>query len=280
MVEQETIRERPLWIKWGLLLVVWILCALVLIVIAGNNQLSTRYNQATSLRFDRRMHQNELKSFHYRSWNPKRDYCPIFSICFQSLCAENNNLGFFKTALHKVVRIHDLKLRLYQYYQENDAAAATHRIHNVLETAPGDIAAHFKNTVRRLTTPMGGWRLSNFDIGNVSEILASGFNCTIFHNGVLHFAAQSRRAIVSYKDSDLILRGIAKVTIADGSTLESNEIKWDVKRQCFSARGVYVLKRRGIITTGKGIYVNDQLESINGRFAQSERKEQKCIAGL
>ena len=182
--------------------------------------------------------------------------------------------------MYKVVRIKDLELNCYQYSKGNVSPATAPNIHNIQETTAGDIKALVKNTIHRLTTPVDGWRLSNIDLGNISEIRTYNFDYRVFHNEVLRFATQSKRAIVSYKDSDVILRGHAKITIADGSTLESNEIKWDVKRQYFRARGVYVLNRRGIITTGKDICVDAQLENIKGQYAQSERKEQKCIAGL
>ena len=259
---------------------VWILSGLIFVILAGNNELSTLHHDFASHGSYLRPRQNELRAFRYRSWDPKRDYRPIYSVRFQSLRSENSNLGFFKTALHKVVRIQDLELKLYQYNPKNVTSATAPAIHDVPEAIPADMPALAKNTIRRLTTPMDGWRLNNIDLGNVSEIRTNNFDYRVFHNEGLRFATQSKRAIVSYKDSDVILRGHAKITIADGSTLESNEIKWDVKRQYFRARGVYVLNRRGIITTGKDICVDAQLENIKGQYAQSERKEQKCIAGL
>ena len=281
MVRHEAIYGRGLWIKWGVLLAAWVLCALAFVTVAGNNELSGRDGDLASRRLDLRPRQNELRGFRYRAWDPEEDYSPLFSVRFRSLRAENSNLGFFKTALHKVIKIEDLGLAFYQYSQGNVTSATPPGVLDVPEAIPADIAALVKSTVRRLATPVDGWRLnSSFDVGNVSEIRANNFDCRVFCDEDLQFAAQSKRAIVSYEDSDVILHGHAKITVADGSTLESNKIKWDVKRQYFSAKGVYVLRRRGTITTGKGIRVGAQLESIKGQYAQSERKEQTCIAGL
>ena len=278
MVRQEAIQERWLWVKWGVLLVVWVLSAVVFITIVGNNELSKYCREAASPGFDLQLPQNELRAFHYRSMNSKDDNRPVFSVRFQSLCAENSNLGFFKTALHKVIKIQDLELNFHQYSQGKATSSTVPGIQDASEAISIDIAVLIKNTIQGFTTPVSGWRFTNIDIGNVSEVRVNNFDCRVFRDNNLRFATQSRRAIVSYKDSDVILHGSAKITIADGSTLESNEIKWDVKRQYFSVRGVYVLNRRGIITTGKGICVDAQLKSIEGQYAQSKRKEQKCIA--
>lgn len=282
MVKRPIIYEPRLWPKWSVLLISWSLSVLILgiVIFSGNNELSTVYSDAASTGPDLRPPRNQTGAFNYRRWDPNENYRPISSVHFENFGSENNKLGFFKTALHKVVKIRDLELKFYRYNQGKVTAATTTDIFPIPEGITADTRVLVKRLMRRLTTLTDGWRVNNIDLGNVSELRINNFDYQVFHDGNLFFATQSKRAIVSHGHSGVVLQGHAKITIADGSTLESNYIKWDVKKQHFSVNGVYVLKRGGIITTGKGICVDAQLKSVNGQHAKSERKEQKCIAKL
>jgi len=285
MIRRPTVHEPFLWLKCSALLISWTLFALVLIIVTGNNELelSTIYLDFASLRPDPdlRPPKNTIKAFNYCRWDPKGNNRHRCSLRFENLYSENNKLGFFNTALHKVVKIQDLELKFYRYSSDKATAATTPDISPVPDGITTDTRALVKRIMHRLTTPADGWRVDlGVDLGNVSEVRVNNLDYRVFHDDNLFFATQSKRAIVSYEHSDIVLHGHAKITIADGSTLESNYIKWDVKKQHFSVKGVYVLNRGGAITTGKGICVDAQLKSVNGQYAKSERKEQKCIAKL
>jgi hypothetical protein len=274
-----------LWLKGSILLVSWTLPVLILIV-ARSNKISISYPDIASLRPDLTQHKNQIGAFNYLIWDSNANYRPVFSVHFDNLSAENNKLGVFNTALHKVVKIQDLELKLYRYNSgkatatsKPDISTVSDCINNDLESITTDANTIVERIIHRLTDPAYGWR-ANIDIGNVSEVRVNNLDYQVFHDGELFFATQSRRAIVSYGQSDVLLHGRAKITIADGSTLESNYIKWDVKKQHFSVKGAYVLNRGGTITTGKDICFDAQLKSVEGQYTKSKGKEQKCIAKL
>ena len=276
MVKRPIIHESRFWLRWSVFLILWTLSVLILgiVIFSGNNELST----SASTGLDLRPPKNQTGAFFYRRWDPNNR--PIYSVNFENFCPENNKLGIFKTALHKVLKIQDLELKFYQYDTDKATAVTTSDIF----TIPEDITIYTRTLpeeiMSRLTTGMDGWRVNNIDIGNVSEVSVNNFHYQVFYEGDLFFAAQSKRATVAGGNSGVVLRGHAKITIADGSTLESNHIEWDVRQQHFNVNGVYVLNRSGIMTTGKGICLDAELKSVNGQFANSKQKEQKCIAKL
>ena len=280
MIKGSMISEPWPWLKWSVLLISWISCVLVLIIVARNNELSTSYRDLTSTIPDLQLPKNQIGAFNYWRWDSKQNYRPISSVRFENLCTENNKLGPFKTALHKVVKIRDLKLKFHRYSSDKVTAGTTPNIFPAPEGTATDTTALAKSLIGRLTTPTKGFRINNIDLGNVSEVRIDNLNYRVFDDGDLFFAAETRRAIVSYERSDVALRGHAKITVADGSTLESNSITWNTRRQHFSVDGVFVLNRCGVITTGKGICVDAQLKDVKGQYARHEQKEQKCIAKL
>jgi len=276
------IREPRLWLKWSVLLISWILCVLTLVIVARNNELTTVYRDPASPIPDFQLPKNQIGALTYRRRDAKQNYRPVRSVRFENLCSENNTLGPFKTALHRVVKIRDLKLEFYRYNSDRatKTTTTTTEIFPAPEGTATDTTALAKSLIGRLTTPTKGFRINNIDFGNVSEVRIDNLNYRVFDDGDLFFAAESRRATVSYKTSDVVLHGHAKITVADGSTLESNRIKWNTRSQHFSVDGVFVLNRGGVITTGKGICVDSQLKDVKGQHARQEQKEQKCIAKL
>jgi len=278
--ERRIVGGTHLWFKNGaLLLVSWTLSILILVIVAKDNELSTLYNDVERPGGDLRLPKNTVGGLNYRRWDAKEDYRPVCFVRFENLCAENNKLGFFKTALHKVVKIRDLELKFYLYSPHEGTAGTTPNISPVPEGITTDTRALVRRITGRLTNPADGWR-ANIDLGNISEVRVNNLDYQVFHDGDLFFSAQSKRAIVSYEHPDVVLHGHAKLTAADGSTLESNHITWDIKEQHFSVKGVYVINRGGTITTGKSICVDTQLKSIDRQYAKPEGKERKWIAKL
>jgi len=274
MLKRPIIHEPRLWLKWSVLLISWSLSVLILgiVIVGGNNELSTAYSDAASTGPDLRPPKNQIGAFNYRRWDPNENYRPICSVHFENFSSENNKFGFFKTALHKVVKVRDLELKFYRYNPGEVTAATIPDIFPVPEGITTGTRALVKRIMPRLTTHADGWRVNNIDLGNVSEVRINNFDYQVLYEGDLFFATQSNRATVSNEHSDVVLRGHAKITIADGSTLESNYIKWNVTKQHFRVNGVYVLNRSGVMTTGKGICVDSQLNIVGVQSAKAERR--------
>jgi hypothetical protein len=294
--------KSSLWLKWALLLASWILSFLILIIVSTNNKLNTLYNDAVSRGPEFRLPKNQIGALSYTRSDPEENHRPIYSVAFKNLRVENNTLGIFETALHKVVKIRDLELRFYRYPPPKvttttelnhskslkttvagSSQPCTTTIPDILfipEDITADARALIKNIIRKLITSVDGWRV-NIDFGNVSEVRVNNFHYKVFYDDDLFFAIQSKRAIVSYKQSGVVLRGHVTIKSADGSTLESNHIMWDVKKQHFSVNGLYTLNRGGIKTMGKDICVDAQLNNVKVKRAEFKQKEdQKCLAKL
>ena len=285
MARKRGILEPRPWIKGTALLVWWISSLLVLMSLSADNDLNRLHNQAINHRPELRPLRNEIRGLRYTRWDPQGDYRPIRSVYFENLRVENNDLGIFKTALHKVARIRDLELEFYRHTSRGATLTSASDIHSVGKDtgagAGGSVFAQVRGLLRSLTTPRRGWHIDNIHLSNVSEVYVDDFDYKVFCDGDLHLGIQSRRAIVSYKWSDIFLRGRVTIRTGDGSTLEGNNVKWDVGRQHFSVRGVYVLNRGGTITTGKDICVDAQLNGVKAQDPEVEGKENKeCFARL
>ena len=283
MVRRPIIHGPRLWLKWSVLLISWYLSVLILgiVIVGGNNELSTLYSDTASTGRELRPPKNQTGAFNYRRWDPNENYRPISSVHFENFCSENNKFGFFKTALHKVVKIQDLELKFYNYNPDRITAATTPDVFLFHQDITNDTRALVKGIIRRLTTFADGWRVNNIDLSNVTEVRINNFDYQVFHDGDLLFATQSKRAIASNEHSYILLQGHAKITVADGGTLESNYVKWDVQKQHFRVNGVYVLNRGGVMTTGKGICVDSQLNIVGTQIAKAERRDtEKWTEGL
>lgn len=290
------------FLKYGIFLIAWVLSICLLLVLSANNELNTFYYRAASHDFDFKLPKNHLGAIRYTRRDPKENCRPVYSVSFKNLLAENNKLGLFKTALHKVVKIRDLELRFYKYtsptvttatkLSQDKSSRSTIPPSNKASTAATadivpttDITAQvgklIRKVMRKFITPNYRWWVNNLDLGNVSEVRINNFDCKAFCDGDSFFSVQCKRAIASYKHPELVLRGHVIIKTADGSTLESNHVRWDTKKQHFTVKGVYVLNRKGVETMGRDICVDAQLNNIKTENAKAERKEgQGCFAKL
>ena len=128
-----------------------------------------------------------------------------------------------------------------------------------------------------------GWKLTipGIELSDIGEVRVSNFDYQVFYDGQLSFGVQGKRVIASYKQPDVILRGHVIITASDGSTLECNYAKWNVKKELFKIDGVYVLNRGGETISGKYICVDSQLNFIEAKHAKSKQKEtRECFAKL
>jgi hypothetical protein len=273
MVRRPMILTGP-WIKRTVFLASWVSLVLILIIVVSNNALNPFYDAAVSSTPELIPPRNQTGAVSYRCWDPKENYRPIYSVCFKNLLAENNNLGVFKTALHKIVKIQGLELEFYRYSSDDVTANEKLRTSPIPEGLTINSRALIE-TIDKLLHRTDGWRINNLDVGGVSEVGINNFDYKLFYDGELFFRVESKRAMVSYKHSGLILRGHAKLSIADGSTLESNYIEWDVKNQYFTVDGRYVLNRGGRVTIGKDICVDDKLNIMQAQIAAPKERSKE-----
>ena len=273
MVRRPIILTGP-WIKRTVFLASWVSSVLILIIVVGNNASNPFYDAAVSTTAELIPPRNQTGAVSYRCWDPKENYRPIYSVRFKNLLAENNNLGVFKTALHKIVKIQGLELEFHRYSSDDGTANEKLRTSPIPEGLTTSSRALIE-TIDKLLHRTDVWRINNLDVGGVSEVGINNFDYKLFYDGALFFGVESKRAMVSYKHSGLILRGHAKISIADGSTLESNYIEWDVKNQHFTVDGGYVLNRGGRVTIGKDICVDDKLNIMQAQIAAPKERSKE-----
>jgi hypothetical protein len=225
--------------------------------------------------------QNGIGGFAAWRCDPKANHRPIYSVAFKNLCAENARLGVFKTAAYKVVKIEDLQVKFFRYAGDDsfgsDQAPPPTKfspLFGLEDNGHGgmtltEMLGKFKD--KDTKTP---WSLS-IDLSNVSEVRLKNLDYKIFDNGTLSLGVQCKRALATYKSPEIILRGYARITAADGSTLESNHIIWDTKKCCFRADGTYFLTRNGKKIRGKDICVDDRLNIVQAQIAALKEKDKE-----
>ena len=141
----------------------------------------------------------------------------------------------------------------------------------------------FNNSGESSDNLRDGWKLTipGIELSDIGEFRVSDFGYQVFYDGELSFGVQGKRMISSYKQPDVILRGHVIITASDGSTLECNYAKWNVKKELFKIDGVYVLNRGGETISGKYICVDTQLNSVEVKHTKSKQKEtKKCFVKL
>lgn len=286
------------WLKWPLFATSWCLCLLILIFFATNNGLHRPCDDSANQGLDFRPLRNEIKGFSYTYKECNR---PVYSVRVAHLRAENNNFGIFKTGLHKVIKIQDLQLAFHRYTTAQVASTPTCSDNKSSDTVlagsrdiyPASVidicSGHRKTdanvrtvveTARRLLQRKDRWRL-DVDFSNASEILINNFEYRVFCDENPSLSVRSARLMVGSDQPEIILRGHVRIEAPDGSTLESNYVRWDVANQRFTAKGGYVLNRNGNKKTGKDICVNAQLNQVNIQQAKFEGKEKtECFANL
>lgn len=263
------------WIKWPFLLTAWILSFVSFIAVTGNNELRRLHNETEGCTAELTLPKNQTGALSCWRCDPEANGRLMHWVKLKNLRAENSNLGIFKTALHKAMEIDGLQVELHQYASPAITEGSNQHLSSVPENAMADMRSFIEQIGNQLTDPMRGWRIKNIDFGNVSEIRVDDFDYKVFRDGDLACAIQSSKAMLSYKQSGVVLRGRITITTADGSTLKSSHIKWEVPEQRFIARGVYVLDRNGLRTTGKGICVDARLNRIGTVQTKLKYKEQQ-----
>ena len=264
-----------LWGKRAVLLVSWALSVLALIIFAAHNDLNKLYRNTQSWKPELRLPRNQMGAFSYRRYSSKETGRPVHYASFENLLVENNNFGPFKTALHKMVKIQHLKLAFYRYPTAEAASNTEFNSENAAATITGDAIGNLINDIDNLIKPSDGWRL-DIDLSNVSEVLVANFDYKVFYDGTLLLSVQSKRATISNKSPDeVMLRGHVIVKAEDGSVLESNCVKWDVRKHHFIADGTYFLTHNGNKIHGKSICVDDRLNNVQTQITAIEKRRKE-----
>ena len=128
-----------------------------------------------------------------------------------------------------------------------------------------------------------GWKLTipGIELSDIGEVCVSNFDYQVFYDEKLSFGVQGKRVIASYRQPEVILRGHVIITASDGSSLECNCAKWNIKKELFEIDGIYVLNRGGETISGKYICVDTQLNFIEAKHAKSNEEEmKKCFTKL
>ena len=124
--------------------------------------------------------------------------------------------------------------------------------------------------------------MHTIDISNAMEISVDNFQYKILNaDNHLQFSIECKKASFSYSSNDIFLRGHVILTASNGRRLESNRIKWDVRKHLFRAEGRYVLQAREHRQGGKGIWVDEKLNIVSGKYVEMNKgKGELCLAKL
>jgi hypothetical protein len=200
----------------------------------------------------------------------------MFSVRIGLLCTENGELGVFKTGLLKIIKIDGMKLKNFRYPCGRFLPGLL-RGQSFLPDG-GFTENELKRIIERMTEA-GNSLAIDIDFSNSTEVRIKDFCYQVFDDGRRYFFVKSKRAIISSKWPEVMLRGHVILTAADGSTLESNWVKWDTERDYFTVCAAYVLNRNGVEVKGKKICVDRSLNKAEKEYSKFEQKEEmKCFA--
>jgi len=273
--------------KWTLL-IFWYACGAMVAMIWGVNSPLGMSDSTSRVDISSyKLVKNQMGAFGYTRWDPAKNYRPLSAVYFDELNTTNGQIGFFKTAVYKIARVKGLRLRQFEYSSESkivkrkyvrsgatpfevlleDAMSLIDGYKSVLPAPPGKDGFRIEVTV------------GDIDLSGVAQVSVNDFDYQSFSDRKLALSVQSKRAVASYKRPEMILRGHVTITAADGSKLESNRVKWDMKKNQFEVDGVYVLSRNGKKMFGKDTYVDRNLNVVGVAQARVLEKEvQKCFA--
>jgi hypothetical protein len=226
--------------------------------------------------------------------DPTENYKALYSIYFDQLSTESGQLAIFKTALYKIARVKGLRLRQFEYSPASDIFKVNSKKSKKLAATKKPFETFFEEVVSVidgqefvLPAPLGkdGFNIEltigGIDLSDVAEVRVKNLDYQLFDNGKQVLSVQSKRAVASYKRPEMILRGHVTIIAADRSKLESNHVKWDMKKKQFEVDGAYVLSRNGKKMFGKDTCVDRNLNVIGiTQSRELEKEVQKCFAKL
>jgi hypothetical protein len=188
-------------------------------------------------------------------------------LCFEarigSLRTENATVGIFKTAVAREIKVKDLRL----FFCQSSASSAPAVLeYSALPESSVDSKNVLGSILSRLADAKDRWSV-NIDLSNPVDVTIDNFDCRIFDNDTLRLSVKSRRAVLDSGRPQVMLRGHVVIT-ADGGTLESNCVRWDIQKQQFTADGTYFLRQGESRIAGKGICVDNHLNIADAKNAR------------
>jgi len=148
---------------------------------------------------------NQIGFCSFVRYDPQNSYVPLYSLTFDQLALDNNNIAIFKSAVHQIVTINNLKLKIF--------SCTNNSAQNILSDSES-ISCGNRKAIQQihylftsLHSDLDGWKIGNFNIDstNVSELLVNDFEYEYIKDGVIVLTIQSNRAIASYKCPGLAL---------------------------------------------------------------------------
>lgn len=270
------------WLSRASLLAAWILCGVILVIIAANNGQQPPVNDAVTLEPLLSVPTNQTGPCWFRRWDPNHNYRPIHFVGFEHLRAEDAHLGIFKTALHKVVTIDDLRLRL-QLHEADDQFDSdkstpflafcslfgpTTRPHD--RTALGQALSGIKSKIAH-------W-LPSIDLSNVSQVIINDLEYEICDGGELLLGVRCTRACLSSKSPEtVVLSGQAEVSTAGGKSLLGNRMTWDLRSNHFISEGICVLAHGGDRTAYRGARIDAGLDVVSTEWTRAVADNEKNV---
>jgi len=242
--ESHLYRLRKIAARSFLVLVSWAVLLPLLAAVAAHDKVSPKV-PAEFAAIETPSPSNHIQGFSHISWDPQHDSRPTWSVAFDDLSAENNSIGIFSTALHKLLRVSGLHLELYDYSAAGSAIPTDQAV------------ADLGQLVRASNTPQ-----FNLDMTNVSQVTITGFTCRFFQDRLPVLAISSMRAEASYKNAGIVLGGCVVITAADCTSLEANCVHWDVRGRRFKVEGPCAIARGGIKSPGRDLTFDASLNPI------------------
>jgi hypothetical protein len=259
--------KNPRYRRYVLLAVLALIDAAGVVICVHNSSVEPYLNRYQSQVLATFLPENQLNGFAYYRYDPNTNRL-CFAASAGTLRAENAPLGIFRTAAARTIRVKDLQL----YFSEPSGSPAVAALQSsFLPGAPAAGKNGFQGILSQLADARGHrgidsghWGI-DMDLSNAREVTIDDFDCGIFDENDLRLRVQSSRAVVNSDWPLVTLRGHVTITGADGSTLESNCVKWNTKKQNFTVDGTYFLRRGESRIAGKGIRVDSNLNIMDSK---------------
>ena len=232
--------------------------------------LSTNYRDVSAFSIGETIApENQIKSFWFTRGDHDQNGTPSFDLSFDCLTTENGNLGIFKTAMQRTLRIEGLRAAIYR--------------HNLPELSDSqgtensaDIKQDMSYCMEKLGRLFDGDRRDDpyrlrlaVDFRNLAQLFVIGFQFDRFINDALSLQIKSGTAQTQFDQPGLMLRGHVVIRASDQVVFQCNYVVLDIKNQTFTAKGLYALTRNGITKTGRNICLDINLNEVSASQTQS-----------
>ncbi|NLH18269.1 MAG: hypothetical protein GX455_16975 [Phycisphaerae bacterium] len=204
--------------------------------------------------------------------DPENGHRPLYAISLADITADSGSVFVFKTGLFKTIQVHSLRLRRYVYESDDSSTPTTMRSSPYAD--PAGILQDLKvvedlvsGQQEKIRLGQGiELRVERPDFSDASQVIVDDFDYRVLVEGHSSLAIVSKRAVASYEESGILLRGGVTITANDGATLRANRVRWDPKRGSFTVEGNFLLSRGDSQTAGRAICLDEQLHKYQDRI--------------